>query len=109
MFAPAALTRPAIASQALEAFDGARPGDHRQRSAADLDRADLDDRVVTVQFPAGELERLEDRQHLLDAGDGGQRFRLQLVLVADDADDRAMLALAVVRLKPSSRMRSRMC
>src|SRR5262249_55900199 len=52
-----------------------------------------------VQLAAGELERLEDRQHLLDAGDGGQRLALELVLVADDADDGALLAAAEVRLE----------
>ena len=48
---------------------------------------------------AGELERLEDRQHLFDAGDGRQRLGLQLALVADDADDGALLAAAEVRLE----------
>ena len=52
-----------------------------------------------MELAAGQLERLQDRQHLLDAGDGGQRLGLQLVLVADDADDGALLALAEVRLE----------
>src|SRR5262249_34958556 len=51
------------------------------------------------KFTAGQLERLEDRQHLFDTRDGLQRFGLQLVLVADDADDRAQLAAAQVRLE----------
>ncbi len=66
-----------------------------------------DDRVLLVELPAGQLERLHDRQHLLDAGDGLQRLGLQFVLVADDADDGAMLALAQCGLSPSSWMRSR--
>src|SRR5205823_1708701 len=39
-------------------------------------------------------------QHLLDAGDGRQRLDLELLLVADDADDGALLAAADVRLEP---------
>ena len=70
-------------------------------------RADVDDRVRRVQLAAGELERLQDRQHLLDAGDGRQRLGLELVLVADDADDGALLARLRCGLNPSSRMRSR--
>src|SRR5262249_11527943 len=73
---------------------GARPGDHGQRAAADPHAADRDDRIVLVELTAGELERLEDGQHLLDAGDGGQRLGLELVLGAGDADDRAQLTLA---------------
>ena len=53
-----------------------------------------------VKFPAGQLERLEDRQHLLDAGYGQERLDLQFALVADDADDGAHLAAAEVRLEP---------
>ena len=52
-----------------------------------------------MHLPAGELERLEDGQHLLDARDGGQRLGQELVLVADDADDGAQLAFADVRLE----------
>src|SRR5262249_8538383 len=81
------------------ALDRARPGDHGQGPAADAHLADLYDRVLLVELAAGELERLEDRQHLLDAGDGRERLGLQLVLVADDADDGAQLALAEVGLE----------
>ncbi len=91
----------------LRAFDGARPRDQGQRAAADLDRldgrlavrADRDDGVSGMKLPAGELERLEDRQDLLDAGNGRQRLGPELVLVADDADDGADLAAAEVRLE----------
>ena len=55
------------------------------------------DGVVLVELAAGELERLQDRQDLLDAGDGRERLGLRLVLVADDADDGALLAAADVR------------
>ena len=46
------------------------------------------DRVLGVELAAGELERLEDRHDLLDPGDRLERLGLELVLVADDADDR---------------------
>ena len=61
--------------------------------------ADVDHRVLLLELAAGQLERLQDRQHLLDAGNGRQRLGLELVLVADDADDRAQLAAAQVRLE----------
>src|SRR5581483_7319882 len=83
----------------LVALDGAGAGDHRHRAAADLHLADGYHRVALVELAAGELVRLHDRQGLLDAGDRQQRLGVQLVLVADDADDRAVLALADVRLQ----------
>src|SRR5579875_356561 len=93
--------------QDFGAFDGARSGDQHQRAAADthrLDRrtafgADRDDGVLTAKFAAGQLERLEDRQNLFDAGNGRQRFGPQFVLFADDANDGALLALTEVRSK----------
>ena len=78
------------------ALDGARPGDHHQVAAADLDPLDVEHRVVGVELAAGELERLEDRHDLLDPRDRLQRLDLQLVLVADHADDRPRDPLAQV-------------
>ena len=49
-----------------------------------------------MELAAGQLERLQDRHDLLDAGDRLQGLDLQLVLVADDADDRPRDALAQV-------------
>ena len=46
-----------------------------------------------MKLPAGELERLEDRQHLFHTRDGGQRLDLEFVLIPDDADDGPQLAL----------------
>ncbi len=54
------------------------------------------DRVVGVELAAGELERLEDRHDLLDAGDRLERLDLELLLVADHADDRPRDPLAEV-------------
>ena len=78
------------------ALDGARAGDHGQVAAADLDPLDLEDRVVGVELAAGELVRLEDRHDLLDAVDRLERLGLQLLLVADHADDRPRDPLAEV-------------
>ena len=52
-----------------------------------------------MKLTAGQLERLQNRQHLFDAGYGKQRLGLELALVADDADQGALLAAAEVRLK----------
>ena len=70
------------------ALDGTRPGDHRQVAAADLDSLDLKNRAVRMKLAAGELERPQDRNDLLDARNRLQRLGLKLRLVADHADDR---------------------
>ena len=49
-----------------------------------------------MELAAGELERLEDRHDLLDAGDRLQRLDLELILVADHPDDRPRDPLAEV-------------
>ena len=72
-------------------------------AAADLDPLDLEDRALGVELAAGELERLQDRHDLLDPGDRLQRLDLQLVLVADHADDRARDPLAQVRRESQCR------
>src|SRR5690606_14903014 len=82
--------------QDLFPLDRARACDHRQMPAADADALDLDDRVLLAEISAGELEGLEDRDDLLDAVDGRERLGLELVLVADDSDDRPGDPLAEV-------------
>ena len=47
-----------------------------------------------------ELEGLQDRQNLLNAGNGREGLRLQLVFIADDADDRPPFAPADMRPIP---------
>src|SRR5262249_53397092 len=54
-------------------------------------RPALDDRIGRVELPAGQLERPQDRQHLLDAGDGCEGLHADLFLLADNADDGAQL------------------
>src|SRR5438876_11984234 len=61
--------------------------------------AHLNHRVLRMELPAGQLERLHDGQDLFHTGNGGQRLGLEFVLVADNADDGAVLALADVRLE----------
>src|SRR5262249_45917984 len=86
------------------AFDGAWPGDHAQRAAADTHAsADLHNAIFLVELATGQLERLEDRQHLFHAGNGGERLGLELVLIADDADDGAVFAAADVWLEAQLR------
>src|SRR5262249_23072123 len=80
-------------------LDGARTRDHAQTAAADLDLTDGDHRILTLKVATGQLEGLEDRQHLLDARNGRQRFGAHLVLVADDTDNGPHFALAEVRLE----------
>ena len=53
-----------------------------------------------MHFAAGQLERLQDRYHLFDAGNGGQRFDLEFVLIADDADDGALFTATEMRFEP---------
>ena len=100
MLAPAALTVPAISSSIASLSMAHGPAIMARCAAADLAPCLTSTTVSSgVELAAGQLERLQDRQHLLDAGDGRQRLGLQLVLVADDADDGAMLAPAEVRLE----------
>src|SRR5262249_30196158 len=80
-------------------FHGTRPGDHRHRAAADTHPPHLHDSITFVTLTASELERLEDGQHLLNAGNGLERLGLELVLIADDADDGAVLAAAEMGLE----------
>ena len=67
----------------------ARPGDHREATSADLYLADVNGAVLFVELAAGEFERLEDGEHLLDAGNRGEVLGARLRFVADDADDGA--------------------
>ena len=103
MLAPAALTWPAISSRIASLSTAHGPAIMASEpppiSTLDARPCDDHDRVGGVELAAGQLERLEDRQHLLDAGNGLQRLGLELVLVADDADDGALLAPAEVRLE----------
>src|SRR5262249_50760010 len=97
---PSLLHVPGDTAESFKTLDGARARDHGQASAADPQLADGDDGVVLLELPAGELERLEDAEHLLNPGDRLERLGLGLALVADDPDDRTVFATADVRAEP---------
>src|SRR5205823_5950440 len=84
------------------ALDGARPGDHGQPTTSDPygprgRPSHLHHGILRMELTAGQLERLEDRQHLFHAGNGSQRLDLKLALLADHTDDRPQLPLADMR------------
>ena len=85
--------------QLAAALDAARPGHHRQLLAADRGRANIDDGVLAPELAAGQLVGRQDGDRLFDAVHHLERGRLQRPLVADDADDGALGALAQMRLK----------
>ena len=79
MLAPAALTWPAISSSTSRSRwrTARRSSPVCRRRPCTLPTSTTVS--VLLKFPAGELERLEDRQHLLDAGDRLKRLGLQLL------------------------------
>ncbi len=81
----------------LGGFDGTRASHDDEVLAADRDAGDVDDAVFGVEFAADELVFFRDADGLFDAGhhvhfEVGDDF-----LVADNADDRTLLADGKVR------------
>jgi hypothetical protein len=74
-------------------FHGAGSGDHRELLAAYGHAAHVDHGILRVEIAAGELEGLEDADHLIHAGQQLERLVLDGPVVADDADDGALGAL----------------
>ena len=73
-------------------LDGARPGDQAEVLAADPAALDLDHRAVArLQLGRRELERLEDRDDLLDAVVTLEPEAGDVLAVADGADHRHLL------------------
>ena len=70
----------------LARLDRARAGDEAEVPVADPPAADVDHRRVGRELTRDELVRLEDRQHLLDAGIALERQRRQQLAVADRSD-----------------------
>src|SRR5438094_10474933 len=66
--------------------DAAGSGDQTEVAVADAAPAGLDHRRVGRQLARDELVRLEDRQHLLDAGVAFERQRREQLSLADRAD-----------------------
>src|SRR5262249_1742528 len=77
-------------------LDGARAGDHRERLAAErgvgVAAADVHDRSGHGELARRQLVGFEHGRDRLDAGDGQERNALEQRLVANAADDRALLA-----------------
>jgi hypothetical protein len=74
----------------LVGLDRARPRDHLHRLAADRDPARVDHRVRLVPLARNELVRLHDVHRFLDARHRVEHLRIELALVADRADQRAL-------------------
>ena len=73
-------------------FDRAGPGDDDERVAPDDDVADLDLGRLGTGLARDELVRLADAHDGLDARHAGDRQRHEALGIADQADDRAVLA-----------------
>src|SRR5205085_9831129 len=80
-------------------FDSTRAGDHRQVAAANLYARHIDDTWLGMSLTAGELVGWQHGNHFGNAGDCLQSSRLQLGLVADDANDRAVSPAAQMGLQ----------
>ena len=69
-------------------------------SATDLHARDIDDARFGVRVARGQFVRLQNGDHVRDAGDRFERFGRQLLLVTDDADNRAKRAAAEMGFEP---------
>ena len=87
MLAPASLIAPGNRVHPLGAFDAHGPAIIPRCPPPIFTPADLDDARLGVGLVAGQLVRRQDRHHAVDARNCLQRRRLQLFLVADDAND----------------------
>ena len=78
----------------LAVLNGARPGNYRQRRAADggVGAGKADDGVVFLNVAADQFVRLGDADDFLHARQFFQRARLDLALVAGNADGGALRA-----------------
>ena len=70
----------------LTVLDRARPRDQPEPRVAEPSPVDLDHGRVGRDLPRDQLVRLQDRQHLLDAGIALERQRRQQLALADRAD-----------------------
>ena len=85
----------------LAALDRTGAGDHGDRRAAErrvpVAAADLHDGAIGRELARRQLVRFQDRRDRLHAGERAKRNLLEQRLVADAADDRAVLAAREVR------------
>ena len=84
--APASFDRARRLERLLAVLDRARPGDQPEELVPDLAAVDVDHRRVGRDLARDQLVRLQDRQHLLDAGVALERQRRQQLALADRAD-----------------------
>src|SRR5439155_649594 len=78
--------------QHLLALDRAWSGHDHHLFAPDLHAAHVDDRVLGPELAARELERLGDRDDLVDAAEVREGLAVGVRVGADDADERSLLA-----------------
>ena len=79
------------AGRHFDFLDRAGTGHDDQFLSADLDAADIDDRVVAFKFAAHELPGRENGGNAFDAWEGCQRLLFNTI-VTDDADNRPFFA-----------------
>ena len=91
-FRAARLDRLGGLAQLLNALDRARACHDDDFLTADLDAVDIDNRVLRMEVATDELVFLRDAHGLLDALEHADLEVGDLLAVADDADDRAVLA-----------------
>ena len=84
----------------LAVLDRARPGDQAEELVSDLAAVDVDHRRVGRDLARDELVRLQDRQHLLDAGVALERQRRQQLALADRADHGRLAPARDARVHP---------
>ena len=83
----------------LARLDRARPGDEAEVVVAEPAPARLDHGRVAAELARDELVRLQDRQHLLDAGEALERQRREQLALADRADHGRIAPVADVRAR----------
>src|SRR5487761_766503 len=84
----------------LLTFDRARSGHHHDLFASDLHAADVDHCVLRPELAARQLERLGDRDDLVDGVEVGERLLVGIGVAADHSDESALLAPRELALEP---------
>src|SRR5216683_562425 len=85
--------------QHLLALDRARSGHDHDLFGPDLHAAHIDDRVLGAELATCELERLGDRDDLVDAAEVREGLAVGVGVGADDADQRSLLATGELGLQ----------
>src|SRR5205085_558943 len=100
-----ARARPAHPAGGLEelvlALDRARSGHDHDVLAADLDAAGIDDGLLRPEGAAGEFVRLADADDFLDPVHQLVLARVDLLYLADDAEDRLLRPRGAMDVEPA--------